>query len=183
MPMLHRQVPLPVASVFAALIVCCGLAGAQPGSSVFAASGPWVDHRGQPFATESLRASATIVSMAYGACRRVCSSSLRVLEQIQARADARAFALNFVVIGLDPAQDRPADWAAYRAQRKLNRGNWHFLSGDAAATASIAQRLGVRYWRYGEHTMHDFRILRLSAEGRIVAEMTTHDQDLAALLP
>lgn len=121
--------------------------------------------------------------MAYGACRRVCSSSLRVLEQLQALADARGEALNFVVIGLDPQQDRPADWAAYRTEHKLRRANWQFLSGDAKSTAQIAARLGVRYWSYGDHVMHDFRIVRVSADGRIVGALTSPDQALATLLP
>ena len=61
--------------------------------------------------------------MAYGACRRVCAANLRVLEQLQRLADERKAALNFVVFGLDPSQDRPADWAAYRAERKLTALN------------------------------------------------------------
>jgi protein SCO1 len=150
---------------------------------VFAASGPWRDDTNREFRAESLRGTPTVVGMAYGACRRVCSASLRTLEQLQARADARGVALNFVVIGLDPSQDRPADWAALRAEHKLQRGNWQFLSGNAAAVARIAQRLGVRYWRYGEHTMHDFRLVLVSGEGRIQASLSAPDQDLAALLP
>jgi protein SCO1 len=151
-------------------------------ASVFNASGPWLDDRNQPFRADTLHGTPAVVSMAYGACRRVCSTSLRMLEQLQGLADARGVALNFVVIGLDPAQDRPADWAAYRAERKLHRANWKFLSGDSASTARIAQRLGVRYWRYGEHTMHDFRIVLVSGQGRVVTSLTTPDQGLATLL-
>ena len=121
--------------------------------------------------------------MAYGACRRICSTSLRLLEQLQALADERHAKLNIVVVGLDPSQDRPADWAEYRAERKLSRANWQFLSGDEASTRRLANRLGVHYWRYGEHTMHDFRIVLLSAQDLPVRYMDKFDQDLALLLP
>jgi cytochrome oxidase Cu insertion factor (SCO1/SenC/PrrC family) len=121
--------------------------------------------------------------MAYGACRRVCSSSLRVLEKLQALADERQVRLNIVVVGLDPSQDKPIDWAEFRAERKLNRPNWQFLSGDAASVHSLAQLLGVRYWRYGEHTMHDFRIVLLSAQGQPLRSMDHVDEGLATLLP
>lgn len=156
---------------------------AASGQDVFAGSGPWLDDSNRSFGLQALRDSPTVVTLAYGACRRVCSSSLRVLEQLQAHVDARGQVLNFIVIGLDPRQDRPADWAAYRAEHKLVRPNWQFLSGDAKSTAQIAARLGVRYWSYGEHVMHDFRIVRVSPDGRIVAVMTAPDQGLATLLP
>jgi cytochrome oxidase Cu insertion factor (SCO1/SenC/PrrC family) len=121
--------------------------------------------------------------MAYGACRRVCSTSLRMMEQVQALADARHVRLNFVVVGLDPKADTPADWAAYRADRRLTRSNWRFLSGDEASTRLFARRLGVRYWRYGEHTLHDLRIVLLSDTGQPLRSITSFDDSLEMLLP
>jgi protein SCO1 len=162
--------------LFAASAAACA-------QGVFAATGPWLDDRGQAFRIESLQSHRSVVSMAYGACRRICSTSLRLLEQLQARADARGEVLNFVIVGLDPSQDRPADWAAYRAEHKLVRANWHFLSGDAKSVAALAQRLGVNYWHYGEHVLHDFRIVLLSAQGLRTASLDTPDQNLATLLP
>ena len=70
-----------------------------------------------------------------------------------------------------------------RPFRKLDRANWQFLSADDHAVSEIAQRLGVHYWRYGEHVMHDFRILRISADGRVLHAMTAFDEDAAAMLP
>jgi hypothetical protein len=43
--------------------------------------------------------------------------------------------------------------------------------------------LGVHYWRYGEHTMHDFRIVLLSPQGQVLRAINAFDEDLAALLP
>ena len=100
-----------------------------------------------------------------------------------ALADSRGRALNFVVLGLDPSQDTPADWAAFRAEHKLKRPNWYFLTGDAAATRQMADRLGIQFWRYGEHTMHDFRIALVSPQGEIVRAMVAFDQPASMLLP
>ncbi len=153
------------------------------GQTLHAVRGPWVDDLNRPYALDSLRGSYAVVNMAYGACRRVCSASLRVLEQLQVLADARQLALQVVIVGLDPSQDRPADWALYRTERKLTRDNWLFLSGDKASTSRMAGWLGVRYWHYDEHVMHDFRIVLVSPEGRVVAAMTSPDQDIVRLLP
>jgi len=143
----------------------------------------WLDDRAQPFSLERLRDRYAIVTMAYGACRRVCSTSLRVMERIQGAVDSRGLQMNFVVFGLDPAEDTPRDWADLRALRKLDRSNWQFLTGDAHAVSDMASRLGVRYWRYGEHVMHDFRIVLVTPDGRALRAMTSFDEDPASLLP
>lgn len=143
----------------------------------------WRDDSGRPFELSALYGTPTVVTMAYGACRRVCSTSLRMMEQLQVLADARHVRLNFVVVGLDPQADTPADWAAYRVDRHLTRPNWQFLSGDAASTRQFAKRLGVRYWRYGEHTLHDLRIVLLSASGEPVRSIASFDDSLDTLLP
>ena len=166
-------------------VLCAAATGATRAASmdVYQAPGHWVDDRGQPFRLDSLHGRPGIVTMAYGACRRVCSTSLRVMEHLQALCDAQHLPMNFVVFGLDPMEDTPRDWADFRAFRKLDRANWQFLSADDHAVSEIAQRLGVHYWRYGEHVMHDFRILRMSADGRVLHAMTAFDEDAAAMLP
>jgi cytochrome oxidase Cu insertion factor (SCO1/SenC/PrrC family) len=150
---------------------------------IFHSPGPWWSDSAQSFDIGSLQGTPTVVTMAYGACRKICSTSLRVLEKVQALADEKNLRLNFVVVSLDPQQDKPADWAAFRVERKLTRANWRFLSGDAASTRELARRLNVRYWRYGEHTMHDFKIVLLSADGKLLRSMEAFDDSPARLLP
>jgi cytochrome oxidase Cu insertion factor (SCO1/SenC/PrrC family) len=165
------------------LIGPCFVTAAQAAGGVYAISGPWVDDRARPYELERLEGSYSVVTMAYGACRRVCSTSLRVMQQLQSAADERKVMLNFVVVGLDPGEDKPEDWAQFRVERKLARPNWQFLSGTSEATRRLARHLGVRYWRYGEHTMHDFQIVLLSPEGRVLRSMLTFDADPSTLLP
>jgi protein SCO1/2 len=143
----------------------------------------WQDDQGQAYELGALHGRWAVMTMAYGACRRICSTSLRLMENLQVLADERGVALDFVVVGLDPAQDKPADWAALRATRKLMRPNWHFLSGDEATTRALAQRLGVRYWRYGDHTMHDFKIVLVTPEGRVLRSLEHFNGELGTLLP
>lgn len=151
--------------------------------TLFDVPGRWVDEHEQLVRLDALRGSYTVVNMAYGACRRVCSASLRVMEQVQLLAVEQGQQLNFVVFGLDPTQDRPADWASYRSDRKQLGANWRFLTGDAAATRRVARWLGVNYWHYGEHVIHDYKLVLVSPAGWVVAHLTTPDQDPRALLP
>jgi cytochrome oxidase Cu insertion factor (SCO1/SenC/PrrC family) len=157
--------------------------GARAADSFYRAEPGWIDDGGRPFDLSRLKGGWTVATMAYGACRRICSTSLRLLQQLQALADGQHVPLNFVVMGLDPPQDKPADWAAFRADHRLQRGNWAFLSADAGATHRMADRLGIQYWRYGDHTMHDFRIVLMSPQGEVVRTMVAFDQPLSMLLP
>lgn len=150
---------------------------------IYAAPGPWLDDRAQPFEWQALRGRVTVLTMAYGACRQVCSTSLRVMQDLQAVADKRGLSLSFVVVGLDSSQDTPLDWAAFRVQRKLTRDNWKFVTGTPAATRQLARWLGLRYWRYGEHTVHDFKIVTLSEQGQLLRSIAKFDDAAATLLP
>jgi protein SCO1/2 len=165
---------------FTVTVAWCGSAHA---SSIYEGQAPWLDDRGHLYSMASLRGTPTVLTLAYGACRRVCSSSLRVMEQLQARADQRRLALNFVVVALDPVNDLPADWAQLRADRHLGRPNWQFLTGSDAAVRRLARHLGVRYWRYGEHILHDFRVVLLSPDGEVVGALDAVDQPLERLVP
>jgi cytochrome oxidase Cu insertion factor (SCO1/SenC/PrrC family) len=166
------------------LCVALALAGRNAmAQDIYRGTAPWADDRGQAFEMQELQGSWTVLTLAYGACRRICSTSLRSMEQLQALADKAGTALNFVVVGLDPAQDKPADWAAFRQERKLTRTNWRFLSGDSAGTKALAQRLGVRYWRYGEHTMHDFRVVLINPQGQVSRSLDSFDDPVMRLLP
>jgi len=150
--------------------------------SAYALSLQFVDDHGAARALAEWRGKPLVIAMAYGACRSICSSTLRTLEEVQAAADRRSEALAFVVVGIDPAEDTPHDWALYRKARRLTRDNWTFLSGSPEATRRLAQFLGVRFWRYDEHVMHDFKLLRLNADGVVAASLDWHHRNVEDLL-
>jgi cytochrome oxidase Cu insertion factor (SCO1/SenC/PrrC family) len=175
-----RMLSLSGALVWLALLGTTSHACSQ---DVYSVRGPWLDDRAQAYSLDSLHGSYTVITMAYGACRRVCSSSLNVVQKLAALVADRHVQLNLLVVGLDPEQDKPADWAQLRAERKLWLQNVQFLSGTVSTTRQLANRIGEKYWRYGEHTMHDFRVVLVSPDGRVVRVMDKFDQDVAELLP
>src|SRR5262245_13810799 len=148
------------------------LTGAALWSTVCAAGvldvgGAWVDDSGKSVALSRWEGRYTVLTMSTGACQKVCSTTLRRMEELQAVADRRHLRVEFLVIGLDPKNDTPKAWREYRAHRKLARENWHFLSGDDDRTRSVARMLGISYWFYDEHVLHDFKIVLLGPDGRI----------------
>jgi len=165
-----------------------GLAAAQAGQSLASGSEFWrlpgnfVDEAGRPRQLSQLAGRPTVVAMEYTACRFVCSVYWRRLVEIQAEADRRGLTLEFLILSLDPTQDSPELWREYRKMRGLNRANWHFLTGDRAATDRVIRWLGVHWWLYEGAIMHDFRVTRLNAQGQRVALMDGFEQPAAAFL-
>jgi protein SCO1/2 len=163
-----------------ACFTLASLAAAAAGPS--ALPGRWTDDRGRALDWPQGHETPIVVTMAYGSCKRICASSLRTMKQLQALADAQHRTLQFVVVGLDPAQDTPADWAALRRDHHLERANWHFLSGADADLRRLAARLDLRYWRYGEHTLHDYRVALLAPDGRVLKRLDRPDENPSSLL-
>jgi cytochrome oxidase Cu insertion factor (SCO1/SenC/PrrC family) len=159
--------------------------GSAAASSLWALPGDFVDEQGRmrrlaEFAQPD--GPATVVAMEYTECRFVCSIAWRRLTDVQAEADRRGMPVRFVILSLDPAHDTPALWREYRQMRGLKRDNWVFLTGSRAATDAAVQRLGVRWWLYNGAIMHDFRIMRLDAQGRVAKVLDNYDDPVASLL-
>ena len=49
----------------------------------------------------------------------------------------------------------------------LGRDNWHFISGEDDRTRRIATMLGISYWFYDDHLLHDFKIVLIAPDGEI----------------
>jgi len=150
-----------------------GPAGAAP--SLWRLPGPFVDEYGQAVQLSQWSGESTIVAMEYAQCRFICSTAWRKLVELQAEADKRGLPLKFLVVSIDPANDTPAGWRDYRKMRNLARDNWRFVTGDRASTDRVAAWLGIKWWWYDGHVMHDFRIVRLNAQGEIVQATNAYD--------
>ncbi len=152
------------------------------GANLYQLSSHWVDDTSHALQLSRFRGSVSVVSMAYGACTRICSTTLRRLEQLQQLADARGLDLQFVLVGLDPRTDTPEAWRSYRRSHHLERSNWTFLSGDPGATRLVASLLGIDYWLYDDHVLHDFGIALVGPDGEIRRRMHWQDERLEGFL-
>lgn len=164
-----------------ALVLATRSALAAP-AGVYRLNLEFVDDRGVPRALAEWRGRPVVIAMAYGACRSICSSTMRTLEQVQAEAERQGAQLEFVVVSIDPEQDTPQAWSEYRKAHHLQRANWSFLAGSKRATAALARFLAIRFWNYDEHVMHDFKIVRLGAEGTIDATLDWNHREPGRLL-
>lgn len=157
-------------------------------NSLAAGAGPldltdvWLDDAGKPVTLSRWRGRPVVMSMEYSNCRSICSIAQRKLQQIQVEADRRKLDLEFIVVSLDPKNDTPASWREYRKARDVPMPNWHFLTGSRGATDRMVRELGVKWWYYDEHIMHEIRIVRLAPDGEFVKVMKTYDMTAAEFL-
>lgn len=169
----------PLLVVFAAL-VATNTTAAEP--SLYASAIRLIDDRGRSTTLAAWRGKPAIVTMEYSDCRFICSITLQRMKDVQAAADAVGRRFEFIILSLDPRNDTPEAWTRYRRSRELDRDNWSFLTASAADTPALARALGVTYWVYDGHIMHDLRLLYLDAEGRIVKVMDTYDASAGAFV-
>ena len=123
-----------------------------------------------------------ILTMEYSNCRFMCTTTFAQLKELQAAADKKKIRIDFVIVSLDPDNDTPEAWRQYRISRDVNRSNWHLLTGSKAATKEFAALVGIKYWYYGEHLLHDFKVMRLNAKGEIEKEITAYGVEPEYLL-
>jgi protein SCO1/2 len=157
---------------FAALAVLAGGACAS-GSSLAPElrERSFTDSDGRELRLSALQGPLIVMSMAYGNCRKVCKATTVTLAEIQKRLDRMNARADFVIVSYDPVHDTPAAWSDWRARRHLDRGNWHFLSGDPESTRRIARDLDLNFWTYDDHIVHDFRIVMFDAKWQWLGEI------------
>lgn len=128
-----------------ALSLCSGAMAMSTDLPQMLRQARWTDSNGATLQLASVRAPWVVMTMAYTACRRTCSTSTLVLADIQRQLDLIDQRADFVIVSFDPANDSPQAWDDYRRKRGLVRDNWHFLSGGAGDTQRLARILDVDY--------------------------------------
>jgi protein SCO1/2 len=143
---------------------------------------PFTNDRSETVHLSEWRGKPLILTMEHSNCRFQCSIIFSKLKAIQALADQRNLKIDFMIISLDPKNDTPEAWRQYRISREVDRSNWHLLTGSEATTKVIADMLGIKYWFMEEHVFHDFKIVRLNANGEIEKTITDYGDEPDSLL-
>jgi protein SCO1/2 len=142
----------------------------------------WLGDDGRVLAFDSLAGRRVVLTMAFAGCHVICPPTIRQLQNMQRHLDARGEQADFVIVGYDPENERPADWRAFRANHHLERSNRHFLSGSRDDTERLAQQLGFEFWKYDEHVMHGVRALVFDARGQLQLELGAETKNWASAI-
>ena len=143
---------------------------------------PFINDRAQTVHLSEWRGKPLILTMEYSNCRFMCTTTFAKLKAIQAAADQQKLQIDFMIVSLDPKNDTPQAWRQYRTSRGVDRSNWHLLTGTEATTKKFADLMGIKYWYMDDHILHDFKIVRLNAQGEIEKSITDYGDEPDSLL-
>jgi cytochrome oxidase Cu insertion factor (SCO1/SenC/PrrC family) len=141
----------------------------------------WRDDQGRAWSFSELQGRRVFLAMAYTSCHRTCPTTVNQLRQVQRLLDQHGEQASIVIVGLDPDHDDPASWRHYRSSHGLTRDNWHFLTGTAQQARQVANTLGVGFWTYDTHVMHDSRIVVFDKSGLLSATIDPAKADWSGL--
>lgn len=142
----------------------------------------WRDDLGQPLVLANLVGQRVVLSMAYTRCHSTCPATLNELRRMQQLLDGRGEQASFVIVGYDADNDDPQSWHQYRLNHRLDRPNWHFLTGTATNVRRLARQLGFEFWNYDTHVMHDSRVVFFDSKGLFSGAVSPATSDWTALL-
>jgi protein SCO1/2 len=150
--------------------------------SFYTAPYSFTNDRAQTVHLSEWRGKPLILTMEYSNCRFMCTTTFSKMKAIQTAADQKKLQIDFMIVSLDPKNDTPQAWRQYRISRDVDKSNWHLLTGSEATTKELAALLGIKYWYVDDHILHDFKIVRLNANGEIEKEITDFDDKPDSLL-
>ena len=137
----------------------------------------WTDDKGLPVTLSKWQGKQVIMTMAFSTCRKFCPITINRLKQLQHLLDKQHIPMDVVIISYDPSVDKWQTWAEYRKKYNLNWENWHFLTGSIEDTKTVSQLLGMDYWLYDEHVIHNFNIVRLGPNGKLEKSLDWDSQE------
>lgn len=136
-----------------------------------------------------------IVDFVYTRCATLCLTLGTVFQQLQAQVLAQGLQdrIGLLSISFDPAQDRPAELAAYARRMGMQAGVWQVLSlSDAADRRRLLDSFGIMVVPapLGEFE-HNAALHLVTADGRLMRILGLEEgalaldwaQHLAAALP
>jgi protein SCO1/2 len=170
----NRRVQRAVSGTLLVLAVLLSGPARSAPTSFYELPDIFTNDQGRKLHLSEWRGKPMILSMEYSECRFMCSTTFSQLRELQAAADKKKNPIDFMIISLDPDNDTPEAWRQYRQTKNIERSNWHLLTGSRDTTNKIAALLGIKFWRMDEHILHDFKVVRLNANGEIEKEVTAY---------
>lgn len=127
---------------------------------------------------ELVKGKIAVVGYVFTNCPDICPLTTNNMRLVQERLKEEAISgVEFVTISFDPEYDKPSVLKEYAAVRRLDTGNWTFLTGDKNVTDKVINDVGVvaipsdstkmktGEWMY--FYVHTDRINVMDGEGRI----------------
>lgn len=135
---------------------------------------------GEPFSSEILGGKVWVVDFFFTTCNGPCPRMSVQMNKLQ-DAVAELDDVRLLSITIDPANDTPAELAAYARRYRADPGRWYFLTGPAADIRKISYDT-FHLSDVGGALEHSSRFALVDRKGRIRGYYETNDPNAIAQL-
>lgn len=157
-----------------------------PNDSIYHVASYWLNQNGDRVNIADSRGKAQVVAFVYTYCEHSCPLIIANLKQIEKGVPAdRKPDVQYLLVSLDPARDRPEVLKRYMLDHDLDEQRWTMLNGDADDVLELSALMGVRYRPMDNDTKdiaHSNMITVLDRQGRIQYQMKGLNEDLEAVV-
>lgn len=121
------------------LVLAAAAAHAQPAALRGVAL---VDQRGQALPPAALQGRVLLLNFVFTGCSAICPAQVRELAELHKAlpAGVREHA-RFLSVSVDPANDTPAQLAAFARRMDAERPGWFFATGEPARVDVLIDRM------------------------------------------
>lgn len=169
--------------ILCALLLATPVSGSEPPQgSIYRVPFEWRDETGQPFALATLEGAPVVMTLAYTRCTSACPLTMQRVKKVAEELTATVPTARFIIVSLDPANDTPETLSQFRGRYGLEGAKWKLLTGSDADVRKLSVLLSYSYQRQdggSEEISHSNKIVALTPEGRIGAEIEGLSSDIA----
>lgn len=157
-----------------------------PNDSVYHVASDWLNQNSQRENIADLQGKVQLVAFVYTYCEHSCPfiiANLKYIERELPAAEKRE--VQFTLVSLDPARDRPEVLKRYMLEHDLDENLWTMLNGDPDDVLELSALLGVRYKPMDSESKdiaHSNMITVLDRQGRIHYQMKGLNEGLDRLM-
>ncbi len=123
-----------------------GSIGPEDENSIFHLSSTWNTQDSAQIKLRDLRGKVLVMVMIYTSCKAACPRLVADMRDIESQIPEKHLPdLNFVLISIDPATDKPGRLKRFAIANKMDAPHWIFLQGSVSDTREFANVMSVKY--------------------------------------
>lgn len=129
----------------------------------------WIAENGKSFSLQQLKGKPTVVSMIYTQCKSACPLTIQRVQAIEDKLGDQSKQVNFLLVTLDPGRDKAKELLHFKESHKIDRPNWHLLTGSEADVRKFSVLIGYSFQKdtSTQEILHSNKLLMLLPDGSI----------------
>lgn len=153
--------------------------------SIYNVESTWERQDGKKINFSDLQGKVLVTAMIYTSCKTSCPRLTAEMASIAKKTDdVDPEKIQFVLISIDPENDKPAVMRSYMALNGFDEKKWTFIRGSEDDTRELANIMSLKYKKITSMEFSHSNIISVySKEGKLAYQQDglTSDDDIAVV--